>query len=787
MGEVTQMITRRIEDTHIVKSWPESVLCYNEDGILGLGCVVAVRVTKITSDGQSERGAGRVLTRQYVTARMPPHRLVRTPYDCCIAASEPWKSGSQEASITLPCMRQATRRRVWAGVLRKRMERWPLRPDEPRIGWPATSTDMSIISEQVRRLDTQIDRIQFHLSESAQKSAAVAAITQQPADVHEEEASAATQQTIATLTAIARALSVGSPSRPLLHPSHLLQLLHRSVAPSVQPTSAALEDGYISDLQWIIAAKASVQGLGLVMRALLEESIPLNDSIWYWDEVLSSHIYTGLYTMQMLPVRLWQQARGIFHTFRRRRMEARVMGMGASSLSLSGRWRNFYSIVHQSIKERSLVQSKMMRILSPFALCRSQVRSKRKHLRKVREVNACAIGLLVEEGLVFEMEDEDSGYGDNGNVEKLGDWKDVVRRTVVLLRVVLEKVGGGAGKIAVFENTVFVDVEHLVHAVEHPSHIFQQLIQVLEESLPGQRASTAAMINKYGYPSRIIRYWIPVSILFFSLGTILNTLTNRRVEIWTWISELGSTMVDFWANWVIDPLRRLIGTIRHDETSEVAIMSKHSLQADRASLERMVVDFATDVSGHKSWTQAEIDVLRSEVKEGDLTPVLKAYERDLKNPFFGTVRGDLILDVEIAIGGIDALLKSQELVFGFVGLTPGILVSYAVFRWVTGTFGNRAGLRRGKKQEDMVRALSAVHRVLTASTTTHDGILSCKDHGLLLCETDILCQRAQNLLPGATYHEFQEDIRDLLNVRVGITRQLRILERVRWAYAKWTR
>lgn len=40
----------------------------NEDGILGLGCVVAVRVTKITSDGQSERGAGRVLTRQYVTA-----------------------------------------------------------------------------------------------------------------------------------------------------------------------------------------------------------------------------------------------------------------------------------------------------------------------------------------------------------------------------------------------------------------------------------------------------------------------------------------------------------------------------------------------------------------------------------------------------------------------------------------------------------------------------------------------------------------------------------------------
>ncbi|PGH29730.1 hypothetical protein GX50_07513 [[Emmonsia] crescens] len=647
---------------------------------------------------------------------------------------------------------------------------------------------MSIISDQVRRLDAQIDRIQLHISESALK----------PSDVH-DEASVATQQTITAFTAIARALSVGSPSRPLLHTSHLLQLLHRS-ASSVQTSAAGLEDGYITDLEWIIAAKATVQTLGLVMRALLEESMPLNDGIWYWDEVLSSHFYTGLYTIQMLPVRLWHHAQDVFHTFQQRRLESESLDvdLGISSLSISGRWRNFYNIVHQSIKERSLVQAKMMRILSPFALSRSQVRSKRKHLKKIREINACAIGLLVEEGLIFEMEDEDSGYGSNGYVENLGDWKDVVRRTVVLMRVVLENVGCGDSKVAVFEDNVFAGVEHRGQTVEHPSHIFQQLIHVLEQSLPGQRISTTAMISKYSYPSRIIRYWIPASALFFSLGTILNTLTNRRAEIWTWISELGSTMVDFWANWVIDPLRRLIGTIRHDETSEVAIMSKGSLEADRASLERMVVDFAMDGSDHETWTQADIDLLRAKVKEGDLTPVLKAYERDLRKPFIGTVRGDLIrtlliqiqktkVDVEIAIGGIDALLKSQELVFGFVGITPGILVSYAALHWLNGLFGNRAGLRRGKKQEEMTRALSGVDRVLTASSTTHDGILSYKDHGLLICETDILSQRAQNLLPGATYHEFREDIHELLNVRVGVARQLRVLERLRWAYAKWTR
>ncbi|PGH17542.1 hypothetical protein AJ79_01142 [Helicocarpus griseus UAMH5409] len=640
---------------------------------------------------------------------------------------------------------------------------------------------MSIVSDQIRRLDAQIDRIQLHISESAQETAALPDL---------RDATSPSTNSINAFSVIARALSAKSPSNPLLHSRHLLQLLHQSTSIKTGPE---LQDAYVPDLEWIVAAKATVQTLGLVMRALLEESMPLNDGIWYWDEVLGSHFYTGLYTMQTLPVRLWNQGKDIFHIFQQRRLESVDVGIS----SLSDRWRNFYGLVHQSVKERTLVQAKM-RILSPFALCRSQARQKRKQLKKIREINACAIGLLVEEGLIFEMEDEDTGYTNNGYVENLGDWKDVVRRTVVLMRIVLENVDAADSKVAVFEDNVFAGVEHRIQAVDHPTHIFEQLIHVLEESLPRQRASTTSMINQYGLPSRIIRYWIPTSAFLFSFGTILNTITNRREQIWTWISELGVTIVDFWSNWVIDPLKRLVGTIRHTEASEVAIMSKSSLEADRASLERMVIDFATDSSDQSSWSQADIDLLRLKVREGDLTPVLKAYERDLRKPFVGTVRGDLIrallvqiqktkVDVEIAIGGIDALLKSQELVFGFVGITPGILVSYAALRWVSGIFGNRAGLRRGKKQEQMTRALSAVDRVLTASSTTNDGILSYKDHGLLVCETDVLSQKAQDLLPGATYHEFKEDINELLNVRVGVARQLRILERIRWAYAKWMR
>jgi nuclear-control-of-ATPase protein 2 len=70
------------------------------------------------------------------------------------------------------------------------------------------------------------------------------------------------------------------------------------------------------------------------------------------------------------------------------------------------------------------------------------------------------------------------------------------------------------------------------------------------------------------------------------------------------------------------------------------------------------------------------DFIADKVREGDLTPVLRAYEKDLRTPFVGTVRGDLVralliqiqktkVDVEVAMSGIDALLKSQELVFGY--------------------------------------------------------------------------------------------------------------------------
>jgi len=152
-------------------------------------------------------------------------------------------------------------------------------------------------------------------------------------------------------------------------------------------------------------------------------------------------------------------------------------------------------------------------------------------------------------------------------------------------------------------------------------------------------------------------------------------LANRKADILDWIRDLGTTTIDFWTNWVVEPIRKVIGTIRHDEASEISIMSKRSLEVDRASLERMVLDFASDTFSGSSLSTSQIDTIKMNIQEGDLTPVLKVYEKELQSPLYGTLRGNLIralliqvqkskVDLEVAMGGIDSLLKSQELVFG---------------------------------------------------------------------------------------------------------------------------
>ena len=486
-----------------------------------------------------------------------------------------------------------------------------------------------------------------------------------------------------------------------------------------------------TDLEWLVVAKATVQTYGLILNTLLDQTIPLDDEIWYWDDVLGSYANTGLYTLQTSPLRFWQQTKEVLAEARRRYDSGsgiRESSQQASQVATQG-WRKFWTLVQQSVKDRSLAQAQS-RILSPFALCRTEARRKQNGLRKLREMKSSGIGLLVDEAMSFPVAENDtiSAKGTESPSVSKEEWMSTVAKSTSLMESILRNVSGLEVSVTDFEDCVFASVEDDPEIASsssegngsptRPGHLTDRLIQILDDHLPEQEHASQALAKDYGRPSRLIRYWIPGTILILSGSTLLRILANRKAEIRQWIREFGTTVIDFWSNWVIEPVKKLIGTIRHDESSEVAIMSKDSLRADRASLERMVVDFAADHPNENGarYTDMEIVEIREKVKEGDLTPVLRAYERDLKKPFMGTVRGDLVralliqiqktkVDVEVAIGGIDSLLKSQELLFGLIGLTPGILISFAAFRGLNNLFGSRKGIARNQKQGQTIRLL----------------------------------------------------------------------------------
>lgn len=450
-----------------------------------------------------------------------------------------------------------------------------------------------------------------------------------------------------------------------------------------QPTSSKEQE-----LEWLLVSKTTAQVYGLVVNILLEQTIRLTRDIWYWDVILGSYSMTGLYSVQILPQRLWRWAREIYHDTRQR-LQSVQNTTGPQSqrdTSIRDSWYRFYGLVKDSMRDHSIT-SMQSQLMSPLTLCRAGIRRKKSHLKRLREMSASSLGILMDEGLTFDM-DDGTFTASEGHVSYDKEWRSVVSKSVTLMGTALQKVTILELGPSDFEESVFLCVDEDSETVQHrtgneqlsakSTWLANRLQQILSDYVPKHIATYEHLVAEHGKPSRIVRYWLPALMAILSSSTVLRICLNRKTEILEWIRDLGTTMRDFWYNWVVDPLKKVVGTIRHDEDSEVALMSKGSLEGDKASLERMVLDFVKDNSSSDTkFSDPEIASLRDKINEGDLTPVLKAYEKDLRRPIMGTIRGDLIralliqiqktkVDIEVAVGGIDALLKSQELVFGQV-------------------------------------------------------------------------------------------------------------------------
>ena len=221
-------------------------------------------------------------------------------------------------------------------------------------------------------------------------------------------------------------------------------------------------------------------------------------------------------------------------------------------------------------------------------------------------------------------------------------------------------------------------------------------------------------------------------------------------------------------------------------------MGRQSLQADMDSLERMVVQFTRENQQYlPSNITGDIDafeIVRKGVREGDLSPVLRAYETDLRTPVRSALTGTLIqtlliqiqktkVDVEVALSGIDRLLKSQQLVFGFVGVTPSLIILYTFARYLSSLPSRRRGLRQGIAKGDLVKTMRSIERILCLHDTARGEVLTFRDRGLVLCECYVASEFA-GLLPRGVRREFMQDLGDLEDVNLGVERQLRTIARM---------
>ncbi|KAI9695244.1 MAG: Nuclear control of ATPase protein 2 [Bogoriella megaspora] len=663
---------------------------------------------------------------------------------------------------------------------------------------------MSLVIDQIVRIDEQLDRLQISAPSDDEPSVK---LTQ--AETHDPR----TAPRIAKLRNTVKALSTASSSRAVILPPHRIAAILRDSQLSrpserrqiegqtqgEQDEEQDLEIGsseYTQELEWLLVSKATVQTYGALLEALLSATVPLSEDISYWNIVLSSYRWSAIYSIQTSPLRLWTWAGDIYHD-----VKARI-GVEQLGHGLTQEWRQFYSLVGEVVQERNLMRLRE-RLAGPIVRVREEVRGKKEALGRVRGLNANAVGMLLGEGLSSIHDDVLISPEISTTHQHRERWKSTITRNIALMEAVLQHVSDEEQTVDKFDTAINTTINDDPYYEPQgadlegrdsikPSQLASRLERVLSLRLDNYAMHNQNVVKRHGRPPRLVRYWLLGSIALISSSTILRILFNRKAEILTWIREFGATVIDFWTNWVVEPTKKVIGTIRHDESSEVSLMSKRSLEGDLASLERMVVDFTIANAEGTSLGEAEIQDLRVKIREGDLTPVLKVYEKDLERPFVGALRGDLVraaliqiqkmkVDVEILVGGIDQMLKSQELVFGFIGLTPGVLVCFGVFRWLSGLFSERKGLQQGKKQ--MLRGLRNINRILIAAKPTQDyGELFYKDHGLLLCEVQALRQSAKRVLPSNVFRDFVEDIADLVDVRTGVERQRQAVKHLRWIY-----
>lgn len=232
-------------------------------------------------------------------------------------------------------------------------------------------------------------------------------------------------------------------------------------------------------------------------------------------------------------------------------------------------------------------------------------------------------------------------------------------------------------RFAYLDNSLKQKKADFLPECQTPSQIVQTL-NYLSQNLRVQKNTFASLFTPHRKPSTFTLIWpklILVPSVTFILFRAIYTPGLSNVSTYTTIKmtffQIQDTAVGFWNNYLLEPLREILDTMRTGGSDSTRLVNPQGVQADVEvwlglrcgrglsltiwiqSLHRMAISLTRDTyralpEAPKAHTPA-LDELTAQIASGDLTPVLKIYENDLRSPFRSALTGSLIRSLLVQV------------------------------------------------------------------------------------------------------------------------------------------
>ncbi|CAN3373779.1 hypothetical protein DIURU_005811 [Diutina rugosa] len=332
-------------------------------------------------------------------------------------------------------------------------------------------------------------------------------------------------------------------------------------------------------------------------------------------------------------------------------------------------------------------------------------------------------------------------------------------------------------------NEVLATVEPLLD-INNPSPMQSNRVLQVVDDVEDYRYSLPSELQVTGQLPFLQRWWPVLLVLVWYGPKTSKTLQENWDSIVHWVKHnLVDTTVGFFRNWVVEPLNNMFSILRQD--NDLSITSRDSLKSDMTSLERMLLDYAHDENISVTPEQIHQDILK-----GDMTMVMSKYEQEIRTPIKSLMKGDLVrslliqiqrskVDGAIAINGIDKLIKSQQLLFGLVSVSPSVFILYKLWGWI---FRSKPLMIDGKQLNVMcLRSLNAIESYLVQASTGE----FCE--GDLLVEVINLIIISKPFIPAQLVSQYVNDLNEISNPSYSIETKLRLVQKVWNMYGPYFR